>query len=67
MLVQFTVTNFKSFGAATTISMVPAPHVQHTADQVIETGVPTVPQLLRVAVVYGRNGAGWLLKEPGLC
>jgi hypothetical protein len=47
--------------------MVPAPHVQHTADQVIETGVPTVPQLLRVAVVYGPNGAGWLLKEPGLC
>lgn len=58
MLVQFAVTNYRSFRGTTVLSLVPAPGVAHHPGQTVSTGNPKVPELLRAAVVYGPNAAG---------
>lgn len=58
MLLQFAVTNFRSFRDPAVLSLVPAPGVAHRPGQTVETGLSEIPRVLRAAVVYGANGAG---------
>lgn len=57
MLVEFSVTNYRSFGEKMTLSMV-ASSDRHLPENVIEVTEPTKMRLLRSAAIYGPNASG---------
>ena len=59
MLIEFSVSNFRSFRDRQTLSMVAAPRLRKK-DNVISPKVKgeTLPDLLKVAAVYGPNASG---------
>lgn len=58
MLVQFTVENFASFGATTTFSMAADNADRQHVTHIIGDKTSKTPPVLRVAALYGANGAG---------
>lgn len=69
MLIEFTVSNFRSFREKQTLSMVAAPRL-HKRENVFkpESKGEDLPSLLKVAVIYGPNASGKsnLLKALGV-
>lgn len=57
MLVEFSVTNFRSIAERQTLSMV-ATSAKERPENVFETGLAAFPRLVRSAVVYGPNASG---------
>ncbi len=58
MLIDVTVTNFRSIRSAQTLSMVPGRSREARERVGFATGVKAVPHLLRTTAVFGPNGAG---------
>ena len=59
MLIEFSVSNFRSFRERQTLSMVAAPRLQKKGNTLsAPTSSETFPDLLRVAAIYGPNAAG---------
>ena len=59
MLIEFSVSNFRSFRERQTLSMVAAPRLRKTENTLpAPTTSEKFPDLLRVAAVYGPNAAG---------
>lgn len=58
MLVEFSVTNFRSIGERQTLSLVAASGKEHRETNVFDSDAPATPELLRSAVIYGPNAAG---------
>lgn len=59
MLIELSVTNFKSIRDTQTLSMVPVKAMkEHSDSHLIETNDTAVPNLLKSAVIYGANAAG---------
>lgn len=58
MLVEFSVSNFRSIRDKVTLSMVANASDEHRAKNVITAPAPATPDLLRTAVIYGPNGSG---------
>jgi len=58
MLIEFKVTNFRSFRETQTFSMVAGAFTQHLKTHTFDTKLPEVGRLLRSSAVYGPNAAG---------
>lgn len=58
MLIQFSVTNYRSIKETQNLSMVATKDDSLQASHCIETGIPKLPQLVRAAVLYGANASG---------
>jgi len=58
MLVEFSVQNFRSIHQRQTFSLVASKDKTFQETHTFETGVPSLPRLLRTAGIYGANGAG---------
>lgn len=58
MLVEFSVTNFRSICERQTLSMVAASGKEHRDSNVLRAAAPATPDLLHSAVIYGANAAG---------
>jgi uncharacterized protein len=58
MLIEFTVTNFRSFRDTQTFSMVAGNSAEHSDANTFDAGLPGFARLLRSSVVYGPNAAG---------
>jgi uncharacterized protein len=58
MLVEFSVTNFRSFGTRQTLSLVASTGKELRQTHVIDPSAPATPDLVRSAVIYGPNAAG---------
>lgn len=59
MLIEFRVKNFGCLRDEQVLSLVPASDDQTLLENnTFDTGVPTVPRLLRTAVIYGPNAGG---------
>lgn len=58
MLIEFKVTNFRSIHTTQTLSMVAGTGTEHKEQNTFISGLPSLPNLLRSAVVYGPNAAG---------
>jgi AAA domain, putative AbiEii toxin, Type IV TA system len=59
MLIEFSVSNFRSFRERQTLSMVAAPRLRKRENTLpAPTRTETFPDLLRVAAIYGPNAAG---------
>lgn len=58
MLIQFNVSNFRSYHQPQTFSMVAAKDSSHQKTNCIESGITALPNLLRSAVLYGPNAGG---------
>jgi hypothetical protein len=57
MLLEFRLGNFRSFRDETAISFI-ASTDKSLSDNTIETGIPSLPRVVRSAVVYGPNASG---------
>ena len=58
MLIDFRLTNYRSFSESQTMSMVAAAGKEHEHTHLFASGVSVAPRLLRSAIVYGPNAAG---------
>jgi AAA15 family ATPase/GTPase len=58
MLVEFSVTNFRSIHERQTLSLVAAAGREHRETNVFDSGAPATPELVRSAVMYGPNASG---------
>lgn len=58
MLVEFSVTNFRSIRDRQLLSLVPTSIRDHASTHVLPVDAPGVEGLLRTAVIYGANAAG---------
>lgn len=58
MLVEFSVSNFRSIRERQTLSLVAGAGPEHRASHVFDAGATSTPELLRSAVIYGPNAAG---------
>ena len=58
MLIEFSVTNFRSFRERQTLSMVGASFQDHLETNTFDAGVPGFNRVLRSAALYGANAAG---------
>ena len=58
MLIQFSVTNFRSFKGTETLSLVAGAGDELRATNVAASEGPAYPDLLRTAAIYGPNAAG---------
>lgn len=58
MLVEFKVTNFRSINGSQTLSMVAGTGSELKEQNTFASGLPSLPSLLRSAVIYGPNAAG---------
>lgn len=58
MLVEFSVTNFRSIRDRQTLSLVADVGKELRGTHVVSTGAPATPDLVRSAVIYGANAAG---------
>lgn len=58
MLIEFSVTNFRSFRDTQTLSMVAANFPEHEATNTFDPGLPGFGRFLRSAAIYGPNAAG---------
>lgn len=58
MIIEFSVSNFRSFRETQTLSMVAAPLPEHTQSNTFDPQVKGFNALLRSAAVYGPNAAG---------
>lgn len=58
MLVEFSVTNFRSIRERQSMSLVAASGKEHREQNVFDPSAPATPELLRSAVIYGANAAG---------
>lgn len=58
MLIEFSVSNFRSIRARQTLSLVAGTGDELRTANVLEPNAPATPDLLRSAVVYGPNAAG---------
>lgn len=58
MLVEFSVTNFRSIRTTQSLSLVASADRDHEASNVVMNVAPGVDRLLRCAVIYGANAAG---------
>ncbi len=58
MLIEFHVQNFRSILERQTLSLVATKDKTHQGTHVLETGVPSVPRILRAVGMYGANGSG---------
>jgi AAA15 family ATPase/GTPase len=58
MLIEFRVRNFRSFGQESVLSMVASSDRDLVDTNTVETGIPSVPRVLRSAVLYGANASG---------
>lgn len=59
MLIEFSVTNFRSIREKQTFSMVAAPRLRKTENTFVpETTGEKLPRLLKVAAIYGPNASG---------
>lgn len=58
MLIDFRLTNYRSFHEAQTFSMVAAAGKEHENTHLFASGVSVAPRLLRSAIVYGPNAGG---------
>lgn len=58
MLVEFSVTNFRSFRKRQTLSLAASSDKELRATNLVADPAPNTPDLLRTAVMYGPNAAG---------
>ena len=58
MLIEFKVTNFRSFRTTQTFSMVAGSFPEHKNSNTFDSGLPGFGRFLRSSVVYGPNAAG---------
>jgi AAA15 family ATPase/GTPase len=58
MLIEFQVTNFRSFRSTQVLSLVASAAGEHQATNTFEAGLPGFGRFLRSAVIYGANAAG---------
>lgn len=59
MLIEFSVTNFRSIRETQTLSMAASKYYkEHLKQNSFESGISGLPRLLRSAVIYGPNAAG---------
>lgn len=58
MLIEFSVSNFRSFRERVTFSMVASSSNEHSDSHVFEPACVKAPQLLRSAAIYGANASG---------
>jgi len=58
MLVEFSVTNFRSIRERQALSLVAGAGSEHRESHVFDPAAPSTPALLRSAVIYGPNAAG---------
>jgi uncharacterized protein len=58
MLIEFRVTNYRSFRDTQQFSMVSGPASEHVETHTFDTGIADLRRLLRSAAVYGANAAG---------
>lgn len=58
MLLEFKVTNFRSINNTQTLSMVAGTGTELKEQNTFASGLPSLPNLLRSAAVYGPNAAG---------
>jgi len=58
MLIEFQVTNFRSFRTTQTLSMAAASFREHQKTHTFDSGLKNFPQIVRSAVIYGPNAAG---------
>ncbi|HLJ63531.1 MAG TPA: AAA family ATPase, partial [Stellaceae bacterium] len=58
MLIEFSVTNFRSFRERQTLSMVASRLTEHVETHTFESGLPGFDRLLATSVLYGPNASG---------
>ena len=58
MLIDFRLTNYRSFSESQTLSMVASSGKEHEDTHLFASGVSVAPRLLRSAIVYGPNAGG---------
>ncbi len=58
MLIEFSVTNYRSIRETQRLSMVAAKDTSHEQSNCMPSGIPAIPQLVRAAVLYGPNASG---------
>jgi len=58
MLIEFSVTNFRSIRERQTLSLAAASGKEHRDRNVLAPAAPATPDVLRSAVIYGPNAAG---------
>lgn len=58
MLIEFSVTNYRSIRETQTLSMVASKDAAHAEASCIDTGVLAIPKVLRSAILYGPNASG---------
>ena len=58
MLIEFKVTNYRSFREVQTFSMVSDTGEEHRETNTFESGVPELRRLIHSAAIYGPNAAG---------
>ncbi len=58
MLIDFRLTNYRSFSESQTLSMVASAGKEHEHTHLFASGVSVAPRLLRSAIVYGPNAGG---------
>ena len=58
MLIEFRVTNYRSFRDTQKFTMVSGPAPEHVETHTFDTGISDLRRLLRSAAVYGANAAG---------
>ncbi len=58
MLIEFSVSNFRSIRDRQTLSMVAASGREHRDHNVVAPGSPATPELVRTALIYGPNASG---------
>lgn len=58
MLIEFSVSNFRSFRERVTFSMVASSSNEHSSSHVFEPDCAKAPKLLRSAAIYGANASG---------
>jgi hypothetical protein len=58
MLIEFQVTNYRSFRDHQVFSMVAGRFTEHTDANTVAAGIPGFDRFLRTSVIYGANAAG---------
>lgn len=58
MLIEFKVGNYRSIKESQALSMVAAKDTAHQDSNCMRTGISSLPQLVRAAVLYGANASG---------
>ena len=58
MIIEFSVTNYRSFRQTQTLSLAANPSTDLLEENTFSTSMPGLPRLLRSVVIYGPNAAG---------